>query len=88
MLRFKDFVPRQISPPAFLKPAEYDTIDAAAEDAAVWIETAGVKLVHVETVVLPNVHSEHEEGSHDASILTSGKMYSSWHQFVRVWYEE
>jgi hypothetical protein len=88
MLQFKDFVPKMISPPGFLKRAEFDSFDDAAQAAARWIENKGVRLVNVETVALPNIHRRMEEGSTDAALTTSGEMHSSWHQFVRVWYEE
>ena len=88
MLQFKDFVPKMLSPPGFLKRAEFDSFDAAAQAAARWIENKGVRLVNIETVTLPNMHSHYEDGSTDAALHTRGEMQSSWHQFVRVWYEE
>lgn len=88
MFDFKDFVPRQFSPPGFLKRAEYGSFDDAASAAARWADSKGVRIINVETVVLPNLHSPHEEGSTDAALATSGEMHSSWHQFVRVWFEE
>ena len=88
MFDFKDFVPREYSAPGFLQRGEYGTLDDAAVAAARWAESKGVRIINVETVVLPNLHSSYEEGSTDPALATSGKMHSSWHQFVRVWYEE
>ncbi|MBT6157522.1 MAG: hypothetical protein HOL01_04430 [Planctomycetaceae bacterium] len=88
MFDFKDFIPRQFSPPGFLKRAEYGSFDDAASAAAQWAKSKDARIINVETVVLPNIHDSYEEGSTDAAINTSGKMHSSWHQFVRVWYEE
>ncbi len=45
-----------------------------------------VKLLNLETVVLPNTWSPHEEGSNDSSLGTAGEFPSLWHQFVRVWF--
>ena len=50
-----------------------------------WIDTVNPRIINVETVVLPNIWSE--DGSEDTDLRTSGDMLSSWHQFVRVWYE-
>jgi hypothetical protein len=88
MFDFKDFVPREFSAPGFLQRGEYGTLDDAAVAAARWAESKGVRIINVETVVLPNLHSSYEEGSTDAALATSGKMHSSWHQFVRVWYDQ
>ena len=87
MLQFKDFVPKMLALGGFLKRAEFDTFEQAAEAAGRWAQSKGVRVVNVETVVLPNLHSPHEEGSVDAAIHTSGEMASSWHQFLRIWFE-
>ena len=87
MIQFNDFVPRMRSAPGFLKPAEYDSFDEAAAAASRWIEKTAVDVVNIETVVLPNIHRAREEGSADSSLHSSGEMATSWHQFVRVWYE-
>ncbi len=88
MIEFKDFVPKQISSGGFLTPAEYDSFSEAAGAAARWAEAKGVRVINIETVVLPNMHHPHEEGSGDAALRTRGDFQSSWHQFVRVWYAE
>lgn len=87
MIAFIDFVPEQMSPGGLLVPAEFESFEAAVAEANRWIAEKNVRILGVETVVLPNLHSRHEEGSTDPALRTHGDMPSSWHQFVRVWYE-
>src|SRR2546430_16799671 len=87
MLRYQDFVPKMTKPAAFLSPAEHESFDAALTAANRWIKENEIRVVNVETVVLPNIWSRYEEGSRDPSLGTSGESPSFWHQFVRVWYE-
>jgi hypothetical protein len=86
MLQFQDFVPLRTAAPAFLKDAEYESFEEAVAAANRWIQENGIRVVNVETVVLPNIWSRYEEGSTDTSLGTSGESPSHWHQFVRVWY--
>ena len=50
------------------------------------IDRSVVDVVNVETVVLPNIWSQYEEGTTDPALHTSGDMASQWNQFIRVWY--
>ena len=86
MISFKDFVPEMISQPGFLKAAEHESFDEAVAAANLWIHQNKIKVVNIETVVLPNIWLRWEEGSTDGSIGTSGDSPSHWHQFERVWY--
>jgi hypothetical protein len=61
-------------------------MEAAVAAANSWIKEYDIKIVNVETVVLPNIWSRYEEGPTDVALGTSGEMPSHWHQFVRVWY--
>lgn len=85
MIAFCDFVPRSI-PGGLFSPLQTDSFRAALEEANIWIESNGVRVLNVETVVLPNIHCPGEKGSEDTSLRTSGDLSSHWHQFVRVWY--
>lgn len=87
MIAFQDFVPEQMTVGGWLTPAEYESFEAAVAAANHWIAETGVRILSIETVVLPNLHSRHEDGSTDPALRTHGDMPSSWHQFVRVWYE-
>ena len=46
-----------------------------------------VEVVNVETIVLPNIHSPHEDGTADPSLHVSGDHGSRWYQVFRVWYK-
>ena len=85
-LFFQDFVPSMLSDYSFFKVAEYETFEAAVAAANAWLQEEPVVLVHLETVVLPNIWSKHEEGTTDGSLGTSSASTSHWHQFLRVWY--
>lgn len=87
MLYFKDFVPKMTSPPGFLKLAEYESFEEAAEAANQWVHENNIRLVNIETVVLPNIWNRWEEGTTDSSLGSSGDSPSHWHQFVRCWYQ-
>ena len=86
MIQFRDFVPRMLSAPAFFKVGEYETFGEAVAAANHWIEEERIDLMHIETVVLPNIWSRYEEGSTDGSLGISGDSPSFWHQILRVWY--
>jgi hypothetical protein len=92
MLQFRDFVPRQLQAPHFGLTSEalqgqYETLEAALGAANEWLGGAGVRIVNVETVVLPNLWAVWEEGSHDP-VLSSPGGSARWFQFIRVWFEE
>ncbi len=90
MIAYKDFVPRQIRAPRLsFNPAdatgEYETFGAAVDAANRWLKQNDLKVLQMETVVLPNIWATWEQGTQDSSLMThEGAM---WHQFLRVWYE-
>ena len=86
MLRFKDFVPEQRDPPGFFARADYELFESTVNRASAWIEASHIEPIHVETVVLPNIHEAAETGSTDPDLRSSGEMSTYWHQIVRVWY--
>jgi len=83
-IAYEDFIPQQISGPGFFSSAQYESFNEALKAANSFMVGREQKVLNVETVVLPNVWDE--EGTTDVSIDTSGKTYSTWHQFIRVWY--
>ena len=87
MIYYQDFVPKMLAPAGFISPAEYEDFEGAVEAARKWIAEQAVHVVNIETVVLPNIWSKHEDGSSDTSLGTSSEAPSHWHQFVRVWYQ-
>jgi hypothetical protein len=87
MIHCKDFVPRMISAPGLFKSGEYETFEEALAAANRWVKEYDIKVLSVETVVLPNIWSRWEEGATDVALGTSGEMPSHWHQFIRCWYQ-
>lgn len=87
MLKYKDFVPKQIRAPGIFERGEHESFDDAVLAMNDWLKEQNVKLVNLETVVLPNIWSRWEDGSTDASIV-AGDSPARWHQFLRCWYQE
>lgn len=87
MVDFRDFVPEMLAAPKLFKAGDYETLDAALAAANQWIEEDDIRVLNIETVVLPNIWSRFEEGTQDVALGTSGEMPSHWHQFIRVWYQ-
>jgi hypothetical protein len=87
VIQFKDFVPKMISAPSLFKSGEYETFEEALVAANKWVKEYDIKIVSMETVVLPNIWSRWEEGSTDVALGTSGEMPSQWHQIIRCWYQ-
>ena len=84
MISFKDFAPEQTSPPQLFVAATFEAFQSAVQRANDWITAADIQVINIETVVLPNFHLQHEDGSTDPSLMANAA--TSWHQFVRVWY--
>ena len=86
MLAFKDFYPKIEEKGNFFKRDKWQSLEAALEDANAWLAESKVSVLNVETVVLPNMWSDYEEGPQDAH-LTSYQQ-SNWYQLIRVWYTQ
>jgi hypothetical protein len=80
---FKDFFP-QVTRSGFLS-SEYESFAQVVQRANDWMASSGVTILHVETVVLPNVNTAEE--AQQTNIRTSGEMSSYWRQFIRIWHE-
>jgi hypothetical protein len=88
MIRFHDFVPQMLAPPGWFKEGDYESLEEAVAAANTWIAEDNIRIINVETVVLPNIWSRFEEGPTDTALSTSGDSPSRWHQFVRCWYQD
>ena len=87
-LKYIDFVPQRVKAPGLFVEGSYQSFDEAVEAANQWLNEHPVRCVQIETVVLPNLWNDWEEGTKDGSISTSGDSPSRWHQFLRIWYRE
>ncbi len=86
MIAYQDFVPQKKTEGGLFKEAEYESFDVAVEAANKWIKQNSIKVINIETVLLPNLSLEGQEGTQDADLPTMSG-WANWHQFVRVWYE-
>ena len=88
-LKFKDFVPKQVKPKAFLSPAVYESVEETLKSLDQWVlDHPDIRIINIETVVLPNIHRADESGSGDPELRVkqSDMETARWHQFFRVWY--
>lgn len=85
-VQMKDFEPDTESRKNILgrKDVYYKSLDTAVARMNRWVEENSVEIVSVETVTLPNIHGEAEEGTGDTELPASS--YSLWYQFIRLWY--
>lgn len=90
LLKFKDFVPGQRGKKSvWTSRRQTEPLRYALEDANAWIiQHPNVEIINVETVVLPNMHTDREEGSVDSDLMIVGGASATWHQFFRIWYLE
>jgi len=82
-LSYQDFFPVVLKS-GFLS-TEHETLTATVARANDWLKETAVKVINVETIVLPNIESV--EDASQVGIRTSGELSSYWYQVVRVWYE-
>jgi hypothetical protein len=89
MMGFKDFVPKLLEKAGFLGEPEFESLGAVVNRCNAWLEAnPNLRIVNVETVVLPNLHHRFEEGSQDVNLREDEDFTTPWNQFVRVWFEE
>ena len=85
-IQFKDFAPEAVESKAFIFTSRtIGTFQSALDEANRWVNQNGIDVMNIETVLLPEMHSE--DGTTDTDLTTSGEMRSSWYQFIRVWYK-
>ena len=73
--------------PGLFREGEFESFQEAVDAANDWMSTENIRLISIETVVLPNIWSKYEEGSEDVSLGIAGDSPSRWHQFLRCWYQ-
>ena len=82
-LHYKDFFPAVLKSGFF--STEHEALSETVARASDWAEAEGVRIINVETVVLPNIDTVEEASQ--TGIRTSGEMSSHWYQIVRLWYQ-
>jgi hypothetical protein len=86
MIAHRDFLPQQLAPAAFLKPAVFEPFAHTLEAANAWIRSEGIEVVNVETVVLPNLWISHRPDPTNPSMVLNPQFAEACNQFIRVWY--
>lgn len=81
---YRDFLPQETPRRGLFGGVDYSDFNSCAEAMNLWLEQNPVKIVQVETVILPNMHSAYEDGSTDTELQVTGQ--TVWYQFVRLWY--
>ena len=84
MIRFEDFAPKLLKSGFFSR--EFDSFEAALAGANNWIDSNSIDVVNIETVVLPQIWGKGEDGTTDVNLRVDGEWDTTWHQFIRVWY--
>ncbi len=87
-VNFRDFVPEVLDAGGIFTKATYEGLAELRKRMNQWIEGNGIKVLNVETILMPNLNSPREEGSEDAAVWSSGDFATTWNQFIRVWYVE
>lgn len=88
MITFKDFVPEVKKGPNIWGKREMEALEETQKKMNEWMEREkNIKILSIETVVLPNIHSKMEEGSTDPELKIRNEEVGKWYQFFRVWYK-
>jgi hypothetical protein len=87
-IAYRDFTAPQTKRGGVFSWADWANFSEAVAEANRWIAASGVRILNVETVVMPGIFKSDEQGTEDTAVLAGGEATSQWHQFVRVWYEE
>ena len=91
-IAFKDFVPKQEgTKPALLGLLQnpvYADLDEAMASANQWIASTGVRILNVETVLLPQYAATQFANTNQSAWVINHDMPQTWRQFIRVWYVE
>jgi hypothetical protein len=85
MAAFQDFAPRMTDAGGLLRAKEFLSLEETVETASRWCVENGIVPLNVETILLPDIHDDVEQGSTDVH-LTTGERGTEWHQVIRVWY--
>ncbi len=95
MIAFKDFVPQPLNYTgpskgffSLQKVPEFETFEEAVASANAWIAQEAIRVIHLETVVLPHAYiNDARDVSQTGHAVLEWYKLVFWEQFVRVWYE-
>ena len=84
-LKFKDFVPEDVTPMIALS-RKYERIEDVVGRANKWIASSGIEFINVETLMLPGSLASSESSGSTFGLDMGPAIMSQWCQVVRVWY--
>jgi hypothetical protein len=87
MIAFQDFAPAQLSISGGPIASQWEPFDQAVIRANAWIQQYSIRVISVETLLLPNVWNTVARGTLESRMHTSADMANHWFQVVRVWFE-
>jgi len=87
MIAFQDFAPGQIAHGSSPLTSQWQPFDQAVIAANTWIKQYSIRVISVETLLLPNVWNTVARGTLESRLHTSGEMSNHWYQIVRVWFD-
>jgi len=87
VIEYRDFVPKQLSPAAFLGEPKFEALHDVVTRCNLWVKENAVEILNIETVVLPKLHHPLEQGSEDVNLRQDDEAVTPWNQFVRLWFQ-
>lgn len=81
----RDFIPNVVEA-RIVRDDKLETVEDLIQRANRWIASSGVRVIDVETVLLP--HETSESGAQEPGINISGTLGGQFKQSIRVWYED
>jgi len=86
MIKHIDFEPKVLKKGGLFKSEQVATFKELVDELNSWLGQNEATVINIETVLLPNIHDEDEEGSEDTRLGT-GRETAQWYQVVRLWYK-
>lgn len=83
-IKYRDFLPEQTPRGGLFGGVDLAGFDSCVQAMNRWLEDHPVDVLRVETVTLPNIFSQQEEGPGDTELHAGA--HTVWYQFVRLWY--
>ena len=80
-IAFQDFYSATVNQGGMFKQPEYETSAQLMSRVNDWVESEGVKIINIETVVTP------AESANQPLVGIDGEIIAHWYQFFRVWYQ-
>ena len=86
IIKYKDFLPEETPRKGIFGGVDFSGLDSCVAAMNDWLKSSEAEAIHVETVILPNIHNAEEEGSADTELHAAS--HTVWYQLVRLWYRE